>query len=79
MGGRRTSLTIALTDKPGQLVEVSTIISDCGANVIAVHHDHSDPNMAITSCFLTVTLETRDHEQAEEIKRKLASAGFELV
>ena len=79
MSGRRTSLTIALTDKPGQLVQVSTIISNCGANVIAVHHDHSDPNMSITSCFLTVTLETRDHEQAEEIKRELAAAGFELV
>lgn len=79
MSGRRTSLTIALTDKPGQLVGVSSIISQCGANVIAVHHDNSDPNMAITSCFLTVVMETRDHEQAEEIKRELAAAGFELV
>lgn len=79
MSGRRTSLTIALTDKPGQLVGVSSIISQCGGNVIAVHHDNSDPNMAITSCFLTVVMETRDHEQAEEIKSKLAAAGFELV
>lgn len=79
MSGRRTSLTIALTDKPGQLVGVSSIISRCGGNVIAVHHDNSDPNMAITSCFLTIVMETRDHEQAEEIKRELAMAGFELV
>lgn len=79
MSGRRTSLTIALTDKPGQLVGVSSIISRCGGNVIAVHHDNSDPNMAITSCFLTIVMETRDHEQAEEIKNELAAAGFELV
>ena len=79
MSGRRTSLTIALTDKPGQLVGVSSIISRCGGNVIAVHHDNSDPNMAINSCFLTIVMETRDHEQAEEIKRELAVAGFELV
>ncbi len=79
MSGRRTSLTIALTDKPGQLVGVSSIISRCGGNVIAVHHDNSDPNMAINSCFLTIVMETRNHEQAEEIKRELASAGFELV
>lgn len=79
MSGRRTSLTIALTDKPGQLVGVSSIISRCGGNVIAVHHDNSDPNMAINSCFLTIVMETRDHEQAEEIKHELAVAGFELV
>ncbi|MBP3384319.1 MAG: threonine ammonia-lyase [Firmicutes bacterium] len=79
MSGRRTSLTIALTDKPGQLVGVSSIISQCGANVIAVHHDNSDPNMAITSCFLTVVMETKDYEQAEQIKQELAKAGFELV
>lgn len=79
MSGRRTSLTIALTDKPGQLVGVSSIISECGGNVIAVHHDNSDPNMAINSCFLTIVMETRDYEQAQMIERKLAKAGFELV
>ena len=35
--------------------------------------------MGLIFCFLTVTLETRDHEQSEEIKRELAAAGFELV
>ena len=79
MSGRRTTLTIALMDKPGQLVGVSSIISSCGGNVIAVHHDNSDPNMSINSCFLTIVMETRDAEQAEEIKRELAKAGFELV
>ena len=49
-----STLTIALTDKPGQLVGVSTVISRCGGNVVAVHHDNGDPNMAINSCFLKV-------------------------
>lgn len=79
MSGRRTSLTIALTDKPGQLVGVSTIISNCGANVVAVHHDNSDPDMDINSCFLTIVMETRDFEQAELIEKELAKAGFEIV
>lgn len=79
MSGRRTTLTIALTDKPGQLVGVSTIISKCGANVVAVHHDNSDPNMAINSCFLTVVMETRDFAQAQHIEQELAKAGFVLV
>lgn len=77
--GRNANLTIALTDKPGQLQEVSEIIAECGGNVVAVHHDRGDANMAITSCFLKMALETRDHEQIKEIKNRLSEAGFTLV
>ena len=77
--GRNVNLTIALTDKPGQLQEVSEIIAGCGGNVVAVHHDRADANMAITSCFLKLALETRDHQQIQEIKNRLAEAGFSLV
>lgn len=77
--GRNVNLTIALTDKPGQLQEVSEIIAGCGGNVVAVHYDRSDANMAITSCFLKLALETRDRQQIEQIKRALSEAGFELV
>lgn len=77
--GRNTSLTIALTDKPGQLQEVSEIIATCGGNVVAVHHDRGDANMAITSCFLKLALETRNHEHIKEIKQKLSDAGFTIV
>lgn len=77
--GRNANLTIALTDKPGQLQEVSEIIAGCGGNVVAVHHDRADANMAITSCFLKLALETRDHQQIQEIKEKLTDAGFRLV
>ena len=77
--GRNVSLTIALTDKPGQLQEVSEIIARCGGNVVSVHHDRSDANMAITSCFLKLGLETRDHAQIVQIQKELTLAGFHLV
>ena len=70
--GRNVSLTIALTDTPGQLQEVSEIIA-------SVHHDRSDANMAITSCFLKLGLETRDHAQIVQIQKELTQAGFHLV
>jgi len=77
--GRNATLQIALEDKPGQLLGVSRIISACGANVTSVHHAGSDPNMAITSCFLTVAMETRDFAQIAEIKAALAREGFQIV
>ena len=79
MSGRKANLMIALEDKPGQLSMVSDIVSGCGANVVSVHHDRSDANMAITSCFLKLGLETRDAAQIEQIKEKLTEAGFTLV
>ena len=77
--GRNATLQIALADKPGQLLGVSEIISKCGGNVVNVQYSGSDPNMAITSCFLTVGLETRDFIQIQEIKDKLTEAGFQIV
>ena len=79
MSGRRNTLTIALMDKPGQLVGVSEIISRCGGNVVAVHHDNSDPNMDINSCFLKIGMETRDSAQAKLIEEQLMAEGFDLV
>ena len=77
--GRNSMLQIALEDKPGQLLGVSQIVSECGANVVSVHHERSDANMAVTSCFLKVGMETRDFEQIDEIRRRLTEAGFKIV
>lgn len=77
--GRIANLQIALEDKPGQLVGVSNIISGCGGNVISVHHERSDANMPISSCFLTVGMETRDFEQIASIRQSLTAAGFRLI
>ena len=79
MSGRNANLMIALVDKPGQLTQVSSIVSRCGGNVVNVHYDHADPNMAMNSCFLKLGLETRDQAQIEEIKKALTDEGFELV
>ena len=77
--GRRADLVIALADRPGQLRDVSEIVSSCGANVVGVQHNRSDGDMDITGCYLRLELETRDAAQIEEIRSKLTEAGFTLV
>lgn len=77
--GRTVNLTIALTDKPGQLYKVSKIVADLGANVVAVYHDRADKNMAITDCFLKLTMETRNHEHVREICEALRNVGYEIT
>ena len=77
--GRKVYLTLALQDKPGQLLQVSEIISRCGANVTSVRHERSDANMAVTDCYLRLGMETRDAAQIETIKQALQEAGFTLA
>lgn len=77
--GRRHNITISLFDKPRQLSGVTEIISNCGGNVIEVHHDHYDPNLSISKCYLKVVFETKNQEQAMEIKNALKIGGFDLV
>ena len=77
--GRMATLQIALEDKPGQLVGVSEIISRCGGNVISVHHERSDANMPISSCYLKVGMETRSFEQIQEIENTLRQSGFQII
>ncbi len=77
--GRKADLVIVLDDRPGQLRQVSEIVSSCGANVVGVQHNRSDVNMPITGCYLKLELETRDQAQIDEIKTKLLAAGFNLL
>ena len=66
--GRNCLLTIALADKPGQLLGVTQVISECGANIVGVTHERSDAAYAVTSCLLRISMETRDFAQIEESK-----------
>ena len=54
-------------------------VSTISASASAVQYDLADPNMTVTSCFLKLGLETRDHTQIEQIKAKLTEEGFKLV
>ena len=77
--GRMAALQIALEDKPGQLLGVSRIVSECGANVVSVQYERSDANMPVASCFLKIGMETRDFEQIALIRQKLTENGFLIV
>ncbi len=78
MGGRTASIKIALSDKPGQLRDVSKIIADLRANVVSVNYDSSDLDMNITDCYLNIGVETRDYQHIVQIKQSLKEAGFEV-
>lgn len=79
MGGRTANITIALSDKPGQLMGVSQIIAQLGANVVSVNYDSTDLDMNITDCYLNIGVETRDYQHIAQVKQALKDADFEVI
>ena len=77
--GRTTSLLIELVDKPGQLMNVSRIIAECGGNVTSVHHERNGDTESINGCYLRLTLETRNYDHVQQIVQALKNEGFKIV
>ena len=77
--GRSADITVALTDKPGQLSAVSKIVSDLGGNVVGVYHDRTELDADITGCYLRLILETRDQAHVDEIAAAIEAAGYHIV
>lgn len=77
--GRICNLTIELLDKPGQLRDVSTIIANLGANVIRVRHNQGGEGTDINDCYLKISMETRDFNHFETIKKALIEKGYNIT
>ena len=79
MSGRSCQLTIELMDKPGQLLAVSQIIAEQGGNVTSVHHEHTNEGSDVNGCYLRLTLETKNFEHIQQIKKALTGAGLKIL
>lgn len=77
--GRVFTFSVELEDKPGQMVEVSKVVAQCGGNVIRVQHERNDDSQQVNSCELRMTVETRNEEHIEGIRKALIEEGFNLV
>ena len=77
--GRVADMVIELADKPGQLREIAAIIAERGGNVIHVRHDHGGLDTDIVGCYLSIQMETRNHQHVEEIYSAISSAGYKII
>lgn len=77
--GRSTSLLIELIDKPGQLMDVSRIIAECGGNVTSVHHERASDTESVNGCYLRIRMETKNYEHVQLICDTLKREGFKIV
>lgn len=74
--GRYFVIHTRLTDRPGELMRMLGIISEMRINVIDVRYQRISNRLPIMQREETITLETSNRAQCEELLRRLRAAGY---
>ncbi|MBV9132185.1 MAG: threonine ammonia-lyase, partial [Chloroflexi bacterium] len=74
--GRHLRLRTELTDRPGALVGLSTVIAEEGANIFEVVHHRIGSSHSVNVVDLSLTLEVRDRAHGEAVITALRANGY---
>ncbi|HTI15368.1 MAG TPA: threonine ammonia-lyase [Dictyobacter sp.] len=74
--GRSFVIHTRLTDRPGELMRMLAIIAEMRINVMDVRHQRISNRLPIMQREETITLETRDRKQCEELLCRLRAEGY---
>lgn len=74
--GRIYCFSVDLPDTPGQLLQISKILSDCKANVVKLNHNQFRTTNRFHHVNLEVTIETNGHEHLNHIICELERHDF---
>ena len=77
--GRYMTIRIPLPDRPGQLVRISEIIANAGANVVEVMHTRHGQGMQINEVMIQISVETRGHEHQQVTLEALRADGYDPI
>ena len=76
VAGRYFVIHTRLNDRPGELMRLLGIIAEMRINVIDVRYQRISSHLPIMQREETITMETRDHAQCEELLQRLRAAGY---
>lgn len=74
--GRLTRFSAVISDRPGGLAKLATLIAEVGATIQEVTHDRAFSGSDVTAVNVLCTVGTRDREHIEALFQKLASHGI---
>ncbi|SCF98684.1 L-threonine ammonia-lyase [Streptomyces sp. MnatMP-M17] len=77
--GRYLSLRVRVTDRPGALATMLTVLSVADANVLDVSHVRTDPRLGLAEADVEVHLETKGPEHCAEVETALRTAGYTVL
>ena len=76
--GRIYRFDVLLSDRPGGLAHLSTVLANAGANVTEIVHNRTFAGPDLSRVHVLCTVETRDRSHIAEIQKRLAENGVEL-
>lgn len=76
--GRIFCFSVRLQDTPGQLLKISKVLEEKGANVIKLDHNQFKAIDRLKHVVLEVTVETNGHDHIEEIVKALNQQGYNV-
>ncbi|WP_435077280.1 threonine ammonia-lyase [Halococcus sp. AFM35] len=71
-------LRVRITDRPGEMGELSSLIADHDANIRHVRHDRSVPELAVGEAYLVFEIETSGAGHARTVIRSIRDHGYEV-
>jgi threonine dehydratase len=75
--GRRLALLTRVSDRPGTLATLLTLIADAGANIVEVEHVREGLDLHVRETGVQLVLETRGPDHARAVLDVIAAAGYE--
>jgi threonine dehydratase len=75
--GRRLALLTRVSDRPGSLARLLTIIGETGANLVNVEHVREGLDLHVRETAVQLVLETRGRDHARSVRAALVEAGYE--
>ncbi|MBI1373861.1 MAG: threonine ammonia-lyase [Phycisphaera sp.] len=77
--GRMCRFTATISDRPGGLAKLATVLADAGASVKEIIHDRAFSGPDVAAVNVLCVIETRDAEHAAAVHAALADAGIPIV
>lgn len=75
---RLLTLRVALTDYPGSLGRLTTLLGEQGANILHLFHDRLARELPLDHTRVELNLETRGPEHGEAVLAALKDAGYKV-
>src|SRR5947209_14926725 len=75
--GRRLALLTRVSDRPGSLARLLTIIGETGANLVNVEHVREGLDLHVRETAVQLVLETSGRDHAQAVRDAIVAAGYE--
>ncbi|MBP7742001.1 MAG: threonine ammonia-lyase [Aliarcobacter sp.] len=73
---RKMNLIVTLMDKPGALMRLTDIFSQCSTNIVQIDYDRNSVNLEFGEAHVTIALETKGEEHQKLIREELKQHGY---